>query len=280
MTPRTVLDNLVFPECPRWHDNALYFSDMHDGILWRIDANGRASKVVEVAAQPAGIGWLDDGTMQIVSMKDQKLLRLNSQGLTTLADLSGIAGGQCNDMTMDREGRAYVGNFGFDLNAGGAVKPTVLIAVERDGKVRAAAEDMTFPNGIVITPDGKTLVVAETHASRLTAFDIGAGGILSNRRIFAPLNGMFPDGMCLDAEGAIWVACVGIHKVIRVREGGEIAQEIELPGRDSFACMLGGPDRRDLYICTATTFAPERTKTERAGRIEFARVDVPGAGLP
>lgn len=280
MTPRTILEGLAFPECPRWHDHALYFSDMHAGNVWRIDAQGASTKVLELPAFPGGLGWLPDGTLQVISMRDRCLMRMTPNGLTVLADLGTLAPGFTNDMVMDRHGRAYLGNFGFDLNGGGAPKPTALICVEPDGNARVAAEDMWFPNGAVITPDDRTFIIAETFASRLTAFDILPNGDLAHRRVFAEIPGVFADGICLDAEGAVWVACATEDRIIRVAEGGKITNEIPLPGRRSYACMLGGADRRDLYICTAEDHLPDRTIVTRKGRLEVIRVDVPGAGRP
>ena len=280
MTPRTVLDGLAFPECPRWHDGALYFSDMHDGKVWRMDATGGAAKILELPSFPGGLGWLPDGTLQVVSMKERRLLRMTSDGLEAFADLSGLATGYTNDMVIDREGRAYVGNFGFDLNGGESPKPTVFICVEKDGSVRAVADDVWFPNGAVITPNGKTLLLAETFAARITAFDIVPGGDLVNRRVFAELPRIHADGTCLDAEGGLWVTCAGANRIIRATEGGAITHDFPLPGRHAYACMLGGADRRDLYICTAGAHLPERTVQLRSGCIEVLRVEVPGAGLP
>jgi len=278
MTPETVLDNLVFPECPRWHDDSLYFSDMHDGIVWRLTKAG-ASKVLEVPEYPAGLGWLPDGTMQVVSMLDRRVLRVTADGVITIADLSGRIAYPANDMMMDRAGRAYVGNFGFDLNGGASPQATILLRVDTSGEVHVAAEGMLFPNGAEFTADGRTLIIAETFASRLTAFDVAADGSLSRRRVYAPLGSLLPDGICLDAEGCVWVTCPGAHQIVRVREGGEIADSIPLPGRESFACMLGGADGRDLYICTACDYNPVETKKQRAGKIERVRVAVPGGAL-
>jgi sugar lactone lactonase YvrE len=281
MMPKTLLDGLAFPECPRWHDGALYFSDMHAGVLWRLTPDGRSTQLLELAAFPGGLGWLPDGTLQVVSMLDRRLLRLTPQGLVTVADLSPFASHPINDMVIDRQGRAYIGQFGFDLNQGEAPRPTALLSVEANGGVRIAADDLLFPNGMVITPDGSTLILAETLGARLTAFDIQPDGKLANRRTFAALEGLFPDGICLDRDGAVWVACpAGARRIVRVSSQGAIVDNIPLPGRDSFACMLGGPERCDLYICTAQGYQPEETRKSRAGKIEVIRVAVAGAGLP
>jgi sugar lactone lactonase YvrE len=256
MQPETILEGLAFPECPRWHENSLFFSDMHDGAVWRLERGGRASKILEVPEQPAGLGWLPDGTLQVVSMRGRALLRMTPAGLVKFADLSGIATGQTNDMVVDAEGRSYIGNFGFDLNGGETPRPTVLIRVDPDGTVSAACEDVWFPNGALITADGRTLLLAETFAGRITAFDIEVGGARA------------------------WVALADAHRIIRVVEGGRVTHDVPLPGRHSYACMLGGPDRRDLYICTAEHHLPVKTLESRSGRIEVLRAEVPGAGLP
>ncbi len=275
MIPETILDNLVFPECPRWRHGELYFSDQHDSRVWVLDQTGKARLLAEVPGHPSGLGWLPDGSLLIVSMRERRVLR---QDLSVYADLSRLAAGYLNDMVVDRDGRAYVGNFGFDLDGGETPKPTALAKIE-NGAASIAAADLWFPNGAVIAPGGKMLIVAETFAARLTAFALDQG-ILSNRRVFAELPGLFPDGICLDEEGAVWVACAGNKKVVRVMEGGKITHQIPLQERSAYACMLGGDDRRDLYLCTARDHRPQRTVPLRSGRIERARVDVPGAGLP
>ena len=280
MTPKTLLDDLVFPEAPRWHDGALYFSDMHAGIVWRLTPEGKATKVLELPSLPSGLGWTPDGALHVVSMLDRRFLRVNANGTSTVADLSSVAPYPINDMVIDGQGRAYIGTFGCDLNNGETPRPTQLFCVHPNGDIKVAANDILFPNGTVITPDGKTLIVAETFGSRLTAFDIASDGTLNNRRIFAQLEGIFPDGICLDEESAVWVASAGGNKIIRVTPGGKITDTIALPDRNSYACMLGGADRRDLYICTARHYLPERTRALRSGRIEVVRVPVPGAGLP
>ena len=278
--PTLLLDGLAFGEGPRWHDGRLFFSDMYAGTVLAVDAFGAVETIAQVPNDPSGLGWLPDGRMLVVSMRDRKLLRQGPGGLSELADLSGLASFHCNDMVVDAQGRAYVGNFGFDLHV---EKPdfckTNLVLVHPDGRADVAADDLAFPNGMVITPDGGTLVVGESFAARLTAFDVAADGSLSRRRVFAKLEGAVPDGICLDAEGAIWVASPVSAEVLRVHEGGRVSQRIPV-ATQAFACMLGGADRRTLHICTAATSHPEECRARRTGRIETVRVEVPGAGLP
>ncbi len=274
-----LLDGLRFPEGPRWHDGRFWFSDMHAGQVIAVDLSGRSEVVVEVKAEPSGLGWLPDGRLLVVSMQDRRLLRLDADGLTQVADLSDLASYHCNDMVVDAEGRAYVGNFGFDLHAGDSPTSANLILVHPDGRSEVAAADLRFPNGAVITPDGRTLIVGESFGGCLTAFDVADDGTLSGRREWAKLEGAVPDGICLDAEGAIWVASpIGKGGVLRVREGGEVTQRIAVEN-EAFACMLGGPERRTLFICTAPDSNPEKTN-DRGGRIETVEVEIPGAGLP
>jgi len=274
-----LLDSLAFPEGPRWHDGKLWFSDMHAGVVLSVDAVGKSEVVVEVPNDPSGLGWLPDGRLLVVSMTDRRLLRLDPDGLTEVADLSELASFHCNDMVVDAKGRAYVGNFGFDLHTQGARKNAEIVLVTAEGRARIVADEMQFPNGSVITPDGETLIVGETFGMRLTAFDIEADGSLTGRRTWAQLDEIMPDGICLDAAGAIWVSSPISHAVFRVAEGGEIIQRIPLETQ-SFACMLGGPEGRTLHICTAESPDPEKCVANRSGRIEVVEVDVPRAGLP
>jgi sugar lactone lactonase YvrE len=279
-TTTIVLDGLAFPEGPRWHDDRLWFSDQHAKHVHAMDVDGKDEIIVEVPGQPSGLGWLPDGRMLVVGMHDRAVHRLEGGALVLHADLSALAPGQCNDMVVDKTGRAYVGNFGFDMYAGAEPRATCVIAVEPDGAARVAADGLGFPNGSVITPDGKTLLVGESMGGQIRAFEIGPDGSLSNPRVWAKLHGATVDGMCLDADGAIWAACPFTGRVQRVLEGGDIAEEIKVTHPGAFACMLGGPDRRTLYICTAPTHEPKETVPAMQGRIEAVVVDVPGAGLP
>lgn len=279
-TLTTLLDGLRFGEGPRWHDGKLFFSDMHANHVMTVDLERRSSVVCEVPNNPSGLGWLPDGTMLVVSMIDRKLLRMERGGaLKVHADLSKLAPFHCNDMVVDSKGRAYVGNFGYDLHKGEQARGTVLIMVTPDGKPRVVADDLMFPNGTVITPDGKTLIVGESFGRRLTAFDIAADGSLANRRVWADLGNNVPDGIALDAEGAIWVASPLSSEVIRVKKGGEVTERIKV-ATDAFACMLGGADRKTLFVLTSASSDPEACRAKATGKIEITKVEVPGAGLP
>jgi sugar lactone lactonase YvrE len=284
MTARTttiVADGFAFPEGPRWHENRLWFSDQHDRRVVAMETDGTSETIVDVPEQPSGLGWLTDGRMLVVSMIDRRVLRLEHDGsLAVHADLGALATGQCNDMVVDAHGRAYVGNFGFDIYSGEAPHDTCLIAVEPDGTTRVVAESVAFPNGSAITPDGRTLLVGESMGRRVSAFDITADGNLSNQRVWAQLHGATVDGMCLDAEGAVWTACPATGRCLRIREGGDVVDEVKGTHPGAFACMLGGTDRRTLYICTAPSHVPDETRAAHLGRIEAVTVDVPGAGLP
>lgn len=278
--PTVLLDGLMFPEGPRWHDGRLWFSDMHAHEVVAVDLAGRRETIVTVPHQPSGLGWLPDGRLLVVSMVDRRLLRLDPQGLTEVADLSPLAAFHCNDMVVDSKGRAYIGNFGFDLYSGEGPKPANLVMVTPEGDARVVARDLLFPNGAVITPDGRTLILAETFARRLTAFDIEPDGSLSNRRVWAQLD-VPPDGICLDAQQCIWVAVpIRPGGFLRVAEGGQVQERIDLTDRGGFACMLGGLDRRTLFMLEAFDSNPATIKGPGNGRIRIVEVDVAGAGLP
>lgn len=280
MTELTVLlDGIYFGEGPRWRDGHLYLSDFYAQEVLKVDPAGNRESIATVPNQPSGLGWLPDGTMLIVSMKDRKLLKLAEDGLIEHADLSSVAGYHCNDMVVSDNGRAYVGNFGYNHYEEPVEKTANLARVDPDGSVHCAATGLHFPNGSVITPDGKTLVVGETRGNCLTAWNIATDGSLSKHRVWADLGANFPDGICLDAEGAIWVADPRLKETIRVREGGMVTHRISTGELGSYACMLGGDDRKTLYICTAPGSGPSAAEA-RSGRVEYCRVDVPGSGLP
>jgi sugar lactone lactonase YvrE len=279
---RVVVAGLRFAEGPRWRDSALWYSDMHAGEVRRWEPEtGVDELVLAIDGQTSGLGWDRDGRLLVVSMLDRRLLRADADGsLTELADLSGMATFHCNDMVVDGQGRAYIGNFGFDYLAGATATPATMAVVEPDGSMRAAADDLMFPNGSVITADGATLIVGETFGARMTAFDIAEDGSLSGRRLWAQLpTGAVPDGCCLDAEGAVWVASPTSNDVIRLAEGGEVLERIGT-SRPAYACMLGGEDGCTLFVCTADSADPQITATSRTARIEAVTVGVPHAGRP
>lgn len=275
VTTTTVLaEDLGFPEGPRWHEGRLWFSDFHDRVVRRLAPDGGLSVALELDDSPSGLGWLPGGDLLVVSMVRRALLRVGADGPRLHADLTGATRFRANDLLVDPAGRAYVSSFGFDLEAGAAPEPTALLRVDPDGSVHVAAEDVVFPNGMVLGPDGATLVVAETYAARLTAFDVAADGSLSGRRVFAELPGVAPDGICLDAEGQVWVATARSPEVLRVRDGGEVTDRVTVgSGSLSYACALGGADGRTLFVCTAPSWRPG----PRAGRIEVATVGVGAA---
>jgi sugar lactone lactonase YvrE len=280
MKPHHFYEGLCFGEGPRWHDGHLYVSDMHGHEVLTFDSWGRKAKVVDVPQQPSGLGWLPNGELLIVSMTDRKLLRFDGNQLHTHADLSGLATFHCNDMVVDTDGRAYVGNFGFDLHAGDEFKPAVMIAVAPDGSATIAADDLAFPNGTVITPDGDTLIVGESFGGRLTAFSRDRAGKLTDRRIWAQLpQGVVPDGICLDEADGIWVASPTSNECLRVEEGGNITHRVTLE-QGAFACALGGTGRRSLFMLTAPGSHPDQCRARRAGRIEVVDAPYAAAGLP
>ncbi|MDF1722250.1 MAG: SMP-30/gluconolactonase/LRE family protein [Minwuia sp.] len=279
-TLTTLLDGLQFGEGPRWRDGKLWFSDFYAHRVQTIDLDGNVNHVTDVAGQPSGLGFDTEGRLLIVSMLDRLLLRLEPDGSkTVVADLSDRVSAPCNDMVVDARGRAYVGNFGFERHKGEEPAMTSIWRVDPNGSVHRAADDLFFPNGTVITPDGKTMIIGETFGNRLTAFDIAADGSLSGKRLFANTPGCFPDGICLDSEGAIWVADPRGKRVVRVFDGGRIAEEIPLGDRGAYACMLGGPKGQHLFVITNQDSGPD-IAGQGLGRIEVVEVEVPGAGLP
>jgi len=277
---QTLMTGIVFGESPRWHQDRLWFSDWGAQEIIAVDLEGNSEVMVRMPLFPFCIDFLPDGRLLIVSARDRLLLRRELDGsLVTHAHLSNLSSHPWNDIVVDGRGNAYVGNIGFDF-PGGQFAPGIITLVSPDGSARQVVGGVAFPNGIVVTPDNSTLIVAESYANGLTAFDIAADGSLSNRRVWADLDGGVPDGICLDAEGAVWYGDVPSRRCVRVREGGEVLQTIELD-RGCFACMLGGPARRTLFMVTrewdGTVSTDEGTRT---GQLLTAPAPVPGAGWP
>jgi len=270
-----LLDGLMFPESPRWRAGRLWFTDQHARQIRVVDMSGRSEAIMTMDDLPGGLGWLPDGRLIVVSMTRRRLLQCTDCKLSEYADLSHLASFHCNDMIIDRQGRAYVGNFGYDINAGAAPTAAELVLVEPGGSVRIVARDMIFPNGMALTPDGGTLIVAETFASRISAFDIKASGALANRRLWADIKPGNPDGLCLDTEGGLWVAAPNSGEVLRVCEGGAVTARIQTTAAP-YACMLGGPERKTLFIASSKTSDPDEAVHRRSGRIEVAVVDISG----
>jgi sugar lactone lactonase YvrE len=286
-----VVEKYSFLEGPRWHDGRIWVSDFYTHQVVSADEHGGDLRVeAQVPAQPSGLGWLPDGRLLIVSMRDHRLLRREPDGaLSVHADVSSHAGGLLNDMVVDSRGRTWVGNFGFDLMAGAPIAPAPLVRVDPDGSSTVASEPLHFPNGAVIT--GNTMIVNETFGHRISAFEIDADGGLSERRDWASFGpvpattdvgealgqlSVAPDGMCLDAEGAVWIADALGNRALRVREGGEVLQEISTGDTGVYALALGGADGRTLYLCTAPGFAEHERRHSREAKLLAARVDVPG----
>lgn len=274
--PTPLLDGIKFGEGPRWHDGKLWFSDMRGDTVYTVDEAGQRAVVVQLPEplHPSGLGWLPDGRLLISCIGSATLLRLDADGLTTLheAELKALVQG-LNDMVVDTQGRAYIDFSRPGPEPRGPYGGIILVTPE--GEVRIVAEGMRSANGLAITPDGKTLIAAETFGARLHAFDIAPDGGLSGQRVWAELKGYRPDGICLDAEGAVWLGSVGYNTAfLRVKEGGEIADTIAVPeGRIAIAVALGGADRRTLFLLNSIN-------DPSTGFIDTVRVEVPGAGLP
>jgi sugar lactone lactonase YvrE len=277
-TLKVLAEGFAFPEGPRWHEGSLWFSDMYGLAVLRVDLSGVSETVVEVPHQPSGLGWLPDGRLLVVSMEDRKVLRLDPGGLVEHADLSGVAPAHCNDMVVDRQGRAYVGNFGSELRRDEPPAPAKLALAYTDGRVIAVADDLRFANGMAITPDGRTLFVAESMSvpPRVTAFDIDPEGHLTNRRSVAEFESEAPDGICLDAEGAVWIASPPTKEAARVLDG-QVVERVSTGEHGCYAVALGGPDGHTLFICTSGTSLGEKARRRRTGRISMVEVDVPAA---
>jgi sugar lactone lactonase YvrE len=290
-TSRVIREGLSFGEGPRWHEGRLWYSDFYRHGVYSMALDGSNERLEHsVPTQPSGLGWLPNGDLLCVSATDCRILRFASGGVTTFADVSAHCDFWANDMVVSDTGFSYVGSFGFDLDTllaevgieGLLASPpptTNLVVLDPHGDVVQVIPDMAFPNGAVITPDGTTLIIGETMAFRLSAFDIAPDGTLSGRRVWAQMDFVATDGMCLDAEGQVWLANAVTSQCLRVAEGGEITATVST-SQTSFACMLGGDDRRSLFIMSAPSSDRFKIADVTLGRIEVVEVDVPGAGLP
>jgi sugar lactone lactonase YvrE len=282
--PELLVKDLGFPECPRWHDELLWVSDIMTRKILNITSDGNASVFAELHSRPMGSGFLADGDVLVVSMEDCRLLRFRQGECTEAANLEAITVGLLNDLVVDGSGRAFMSNTGRKLGIGER-KPANIATFAFGEAPRVVASGLQLTNGMVVTPDRKTLVVAETEGARLSAFTIIDDGSLVDHRVFASLPGHVPNGICGDAEGAIWVSS---HNggFLRVLEGGTICDRIEVPGgpeRMATACTLGGKDGRQLFMASCDHLPSHEeflANTERSGRIDVVTVDVPGAGWP
>ncbi|WP_435950550.1 SMP-30/gluconolactonase/LRE family protein [Psychrobacter sp. DM8] len=291
-----VVDDFHYLEGPRWYQDALWFVDFYTKGVYRINDAGDAEKIVHVEEQPSGLGWLPDGRMLVVSMKDRKILRLEDDGeLVVHADISKHCGGHANDMVVALNGNAYIGDFGFDLTGGEDFKETGLVLVRPDGSSQVVAEGLCFPNGMVISADEKTLIVNEMFGNRISQFEVYDDGTLGPRRDFANFGELgdepdlskrveraqiLPDGLTLDQEGAVWIADTLNHRVARIKEGGEILEVVETAPEGIFAVMLGGADGKTLFMCAALDWDEESRKAETKGRMLSTRVEVAHDGTP
>jgi sugar lactone lactonase YvrE len=278
--PTILLDGLAMGESPRWHDGRLFLSDWGAREIVAVNPDGRRATILEMDTAPFSIDWLPDGRLLVIS-RDGRLAAREADGtLHALADLSALSPHPWNEIVVDGRGNIYLNGIGFDF-PGGEFAPGLIALVTPDGAVRQVADGVAFPNGMAVTPDNRTLILGESYGECLTAWDIGPDGDLSNRRTWASTPGDHPDGICLDTDGAAWYADVGAHHCVRVREGGEVLDTIETD-RGCFACMLGGPDGRTLYIVAADWSDPARlfSGQTQTGRVLTARAPAPRAGWP
>lgn len=274
-----LIDGVNFGEGPRWHDGELWYSDFYQHSVYRVSESGERTTVVEIDDRPSGLGWMPNGDLLMVAMTSKRLLRFDGTTVTTHADLSEYAPGNCNDMVLDDKGNAYVGHFGFDLEAGADYAPASIVLVRADGSTQVAAEAMAFPNGSVITPDGTTLIVGQSFGGDYVAFDIEPDATLTNRRQWADIPGTAPDGCTLDAGGGIWFSDARGTQVVRVLQGGEVTHRVPTP-MPTFACMLGGTDGQTLFALCSPGSHPKDVANEAGGAIFTMRVDEPKAGRP
>lgn len=277
-----IYSDLRFPEGARWHDGQLWFSDMHTGQVFRSTPAARTlEEMAVVDDQPSGLGWLPDGSLLISCMLQRKVRRLRLDGhLDDFADVSSHTDAPINDLVTNEDGQTFLGGFGYDLYADAPLKPGPIFRIDPDGTPTVVERDMVFPNGSVILPGTSTLVVAETWAARLTAFDIDDHGDLRNKRVWAELPpGSTPDGICVDAASGIWVSSIATSQFLRVEAGGRVTQVIEVEGRCATDCVLGGPNGTTLFLLTSNSWQPSETVT-REGRIEAVEVEIPAQVAP
>jgi sugar lactone lactonase YvrE len=273
-----LVDGLKFAESPRWHDGRLWFSDVHDYAVKCVDLDGRLTRVAEVPERPAGLGFLPDGRLLLATALDRRLsiVDVATGELVEVANLSEMAEGALNDMVVDTEGRAFVGDVGFTFGAE-PPRPGRVIGWTEAGGAAVAAEETTFPNGCAV--DGDRYVLAETLAKRISEFRLGADGRLSDRKVLAELDDP-PDGLCLDAEECVWVAQPEEGRYLRLRPDGSTDRVVESVWPFAVTCVLGGADGRTLFLSSADTDLSRLPKGETTGRIDMLRVEVPGAGRP
>jgi len=278
--PRVLLDGIAFPESTRWHDNRLWFSDWVAHEVVALDLKGEREVIAQVDAFPFSIDWLPNGGPLLITAGPQ-LLRVESDGsLATHADLSELSAFGLNEIVVDQRGNVFVNAPGFNLMGGGEFAPGIVAVIRPDESVQVVAEGVAFPNGMAITPDGSALIVADSYGMELTAFDVADDGTLSGRRSWADLGEDNPDGICVDAEGAVWYADVPHRHCVRVAEGGEVLETVEAD-RGCFACMLGGADGRTLFIAAQVWHGPEGSFQEpRTGQIQAVGAPAAHAGYP
>lgn len=279
-TTTAFADDFVFLEGPRWHAGRLWVSDIWGHTVYAVAADGAREAIVEVPGRPSGLGFLPDGTPLIVSMTERRVYRLVAGELVLHADLAPLVTAEINDMVVDARGRAYVGNMGYDLFGGAPSRTAEITLVETDGRCRHVATELDFPNGLLITDGGRTLVVAESFGHRVSAFDIADDGSLDARRVLCELPDLVPDGICLDAEGNVWVAGAMGGAFVQVAPDGSVIARIDVAPRAAIACQLGGSDGHSLYCLTYDGGVEELSRGEPGAHIEVARVDIPAAGSP
>ncbi|MBE2167759.1 MULTISPECIES: SMP-30/gluconolactonase/LRE family protein [unclassified Cobetia] len=288
---RVVADGFSYTEGPRWHNGELWFVDFYTYTVNKVCRDGAIETVAQVEHQPSGLGWLPDGRMLVVSMKDRRILRMEPDGtLVEHANIYELCGGHANDMVVAKNGQAYVGNFGFDLMGGADHATTNIVLVNPDGSVRVVADGLSFPNGMVITEDGNTLIVNELFGNKLSAFDIFEDGTLGFRYDWANFGDIgeessiekrleaatiVPDGLTLDAEGCVWIADCTNQRALRISKGGKILDEVSVAPHQVFAVALGGAEGKTLYLCVAPDFDEGNRSAEREGFIASIDVDVP-----